>query len=253
MVNGVICGRKSVSLSAFSSSTSFAIDPERVGLLESTRPGCVEVFLLRYHGGTDRTPAGGSGLTIAGSIPVLKWRFDVLNKLALIAGFDEVFEVAGQYEAVVLLRPLGVGIGVDWELYSRYAGRTHRKSRLRKKFAHKCQRHLARMRRQIAALTGSLDRPLAPTGPFFLREETEGDWETVERALSALTVNEARTLAKERIAELRAQGWECGEEACQRGEIEYPPESESTVAWLCLKGESVLRVSVEAGVPEAID
>src|SRR5262249_44785675 len=146
-----------------------------------------------------------------------------------------------------------VGLGVNWERYRQYAGRTHRKARLRKKFTRKAQQHLSKMRLQIAALTGRLDRPVSPTGPFYLREETDGTGECVERPLSAVTVHEARLIASRRIAELRGQGWRCGPEACWRGQIDCRPEPDSTVAWLCLKGREALRVSVETGVPEDTD
>jgi len=243
---------KSVALSIFSASTSYAIDPKRIGVLESAYPGCIEVHLCQYDQKTERTPAGGSGLTFAGNIPIVTWCFDVLNRRALIAGFDEVFEVSCQYESVVVLRPLGIGLGINWERYRQYAGRTHRKARLRKKFARKAKQFLAKMRLQITALTGHLDRPVPATGPFYLREETDGTWKRLERPLSALTVHEARLIARKRIAKLRARGWVCGQEASFRGQIDYPEETESTIAWLCLRGKEALRVSVEAGVPENV-
>src|SRR5262249_9565838 len=126
MDNSAMKVRKSVPLSAFSTSSSFAIDPRRVGLLESAYPGCIEVILSKCDRRRERTPAGGSGLTFSGNIPVITGRFDVLNRLALVAGFDEVFEEVCQYDDVVVLRPLGVGLGVNWERYRQYAGRTHR-------------------------------------------------------------------------------------------------------------------------------
>ena len=148
---------------------------------------------------------------------------------------------------------MNMGLGIHSELYRHYAGKTgHRKARLRKKYANKARTCLDKMRQRIAALTGRLDRPTPATGPFLLREQTAGTAKMTETALQANTVNQARRLARKRINELRAQGWECGQESCFRGKIAYGfgGENESTVAWLCLKNGAQLRVAVKAGVPK---
>ncbi len=243
----------SVPVSTFARSTTFAIEPNRIGLLESAYEGCIEVHLANYDYNTKRTLPGGSGVTLSGNLQFIRERWDVYGRKALIAGFDEVFEPCCQYEGVLVLRPLGLGLGVDWELYRSNARRTSRKRRMREKYASLAAKHLDKARQHISRLTGRIDRPTPLVGgPFKLREETNvrgtQNWPVTEEPLTALTVHEARLVARKRIATLRRYGWTCGQESCFRGRIER--EKTDTVAWLCQRWNIDLRVSVECGVPK---
>lgn len=245
--------QRSVNISAFNVSTRFAIDPNRIGVVESAYPGCIEVHLVNYRYDTRRTAAGGDGLVIQGAIDSIHDRSQLSDRRALLAGFDEVFEVAGHYDAVVLLRPLGIGLGVNWELFQQNRYRTSRKRRVQKKHQARAATYLQKTRHKIAMLAGRLDRPAnLPSGPFKLNSELHvkgtREWPRMEEPIAALTVDEARQVARNRIAQLRGLGWECGEESGHRGTLQR--ETSRTTAWLCLKGNTELRVAFKFGIAQ---
>ena len=124
-----------VPLSAFRNFTRFAINPDRIGVIESGYyTGCVEVHLANYRY-QEATLPGGIGLTLAGKHDSMRERAS--GQLALIAGFNEVFKIACTYDGCVVLRPLGIGIGHRSQLASRYSNMRSRKRRIQKKHAKK--------------------------------------------------------------------------------------------------------------------
>lgn len=219
----------------FATRTTFAIDPNRIHVLSSAYEGCIEVHLLNWDRNTDSTPCGGNGLCLSGELPKgLRERFDTMDRLALIAGFDEVFTVATAYADVIVLRPAEKGLDWRWNALrlARWAGANRVAGWLRRK-----------LQQRATALTGGIQRDFPGTGPFRL-VETEGTAQSPVRSapLNAVTVHEARLAARARVEELRAQGWNCGQEQCFRGRIE--PEKPQTVKWLCLKDDRVKHVGV---------
>ncbi len=237
---------KYVPLRTFATSTAFGFDPERIGVVESLYTGCIELHLTGYDSSTQVVKPGGSGLRIQGQITQIG-RFDrVENRLVIVDGFDEVFQVVTCFDGVIVLRPLGIGLGVRSQLAMEYRRRQPRTKRQRKKYATLAQRYLAGARVSIRNLTGSVPgRHRAATGPFILREWSKR-W-SQDTVLDACTLEEAKVLARARIAQLRSQRWKCGEEAPQRGEIQR--ETGLTVWWLCLRGGQEKRVSIEACAP----
>ncbi len=235
--------QKSVPLSVFKSHTTFAIDPTRINVVESLHPGCIEVRLLNYQ---DReTLPGGVGLVLQGNVDRIHDLARLHGRYALVAGLDEVFRVLGYFDATVILEPLEMGLGVRWELFRQYSRKTSRKSRLQKKYASLAARYLQDARSSIARITGRLENTEGK--PTFYLHERVRNW-SGDTPIVATTVDEARQVARQRIAKLTLQGWKCGQEAPLRGTI-YPA-SESTVAWLCQKGKQSKWVSVEYGVPK---
>lgn len=241
---------KYIPISAFRTSTRFAIDPARIFVLESAYPGCIEVHLINYKFDRQPTPAGGIGLVLAGNLDSIHDWSRITGRLALIAGFDEVFEVACNYDGVVVLRPLGVGLGYRSELASRYANMKSRKRRIQKKHASKALKFTASHTQLVASLTGTLaGNTRRAEGPYYLLEKTE-KWQRAT-PIQATTLHQARLAARNRIAQLEKNGWKCAEEDCRRGELGRT--TENTVAWICKKHGPNKWVSVECGdMPEVV-
>ena len=240
--------RNYIPLSYFDLSTRFAIDPDRIGVIESGYyTGCIEVHLVNYDYNQRRTVPGGNGLVLAGELDSIYEGRRLHDRLALIAGFDEVFALACHYDGVVVLRPLGIGLGVRWQLAQQFGSKTSRKRRNQKKYAQRARKFLADSRRRIDLLTGSLPgQQRRADGPFFLREDTR-KWKS-ETPIKALTLHQARLVARARVERMTEQGWKCGQEACHRGNIEEA--TERTVTWLCQKHGVSKWISVEVGTPE---
>jgi hypothetical protein len=238
-----------IPISVFRNSTKFAIDPTRIGVVESLYTGCIEVHLANYKFDRQPTPAGGIGLVLAGSLDSIHDWSRITGRLALIAGFDEVFEVACHYDGVVVLRPLGVGLGYRSELASRYANRKSRKRRIQKKHAAKAARFAADSTLLVASLTGTLPgNTRRAEGPYYLLEKTK-KWQRAT-PIEATTLHQARLVARARVAVLAKNGWNCGK-ASSHGTVEAAPAS--NVTWLCQKHGPDKWVSVECGdMPEAV-
>lgn len=240
---------KYVPINAFRTSTRFAIDPQRIGVIESgSYVGCIEVHLVNYKYDRQPTPAGGNGLALAGSHEHIHDGSRLGGNLALLAGFDEVFEVACNYDGVVCLRPLGVGLGYRSELADRYSKMKSRKRRIQKKHAAKAAKFSAWLTGTITAFTGSIDAPeRRPEGQYFLLESTKR-WKRAT-PIKAKTLHQARLAARARIAQLEKNGWKCGQEDSRAGEIGWT--TASTVKWICKKHGPNKWVSVECGeMPE---
>ncbi len=231
-----------VPISAFRTSTRFAINTQRINVLESGyMKGCIEVHLSNHQYDKPTKP-GGIGLTIAGTLDCLRERDT--NKLALVAGFDEVFEVAMNYEGCIVLRPLGIGIGYSSQLASRYSNLHSRKRRIQKKQAKKAAQLTSWHSQLVASLTGTLPGPARrPEGPYYLLEKTD-KWQRAT-PIKATTLHQARLAARARVAQLKKNGWKCEEEDCRRGELGRT--TDSTVAWICKKHGPNKWVSVECG------
>lgn len=231
-----------VPLSAFRNFTRFAINPDRIGVIESGYyTGCVEVHLANYRY-QEATLPGGIGLTLAGKHDSMRERAS--GQLALIAGFNEVFKIACTYDGCVVLRPLGIGIGHRSQLASRYSNMRSRKRRIQKKHAKKAAQFTAWNVQTIAALTGTLvGKERRPEGPYYLLERTD-KWQRAT-PIQATTLHQARQVARARVAQLQKNGWNCAEEDCRRGELGRT--TESTVAWICKKHGPNKWVSVECG------
>lgn len=243
---------KSVPLSAFAVATRFAIDPERIYVIESHRPGCIEVHLVNYSYDARSTKPGGTGLAIAGSFSTELRDYRAEGRYALVAGFDEVFKVVEQYESVVVLHPLGVGLGVRWEIFRQNQHKTSRKRRIQKKINSRASQALSTVRSQVARFTGGLPgRPAnAPSGPYYLTETTltaaaGAKRFSVDTPIVALTMWEAKIKACLRVAKLASQGWEVGEEASMRGTMQRA--NQSTVAFFCQRRGASKWVSIECG------
>ncbi len=238
-----------VPISAFRNSTRFAIDPTRIGVVESLYTGCIEVHLTNYKFDRQPTPAGGIGLVLAGSHESIHDGSRIRSCLALIAGFDEVFEVACNYDGVVVLRPLGVGLGYRSQLASRYANMKSRKRRIQKKHASKAAKLASDSSRLVASLTGTLAGiTRRAEGPYYLLEKTK-NWQRAT-PIKATTLHQARLVARARVAVLVKNGWNCGK-ASSHGTVEAAPAS--NVTWLCQKHGPDKWVSVECGdMPEVV-
>lgn len=228
----------------FNVHTSFAINPERISVIESLYPGCIEVHLSNYIYNSRITPAGGAGLTIAGDVASLSDGSRLYGRLALLSGFLEVFEIASNYDDVVVLRPTGLGLGINWKLFQEFTERKSSKKKLQKTWQRSAQKHLHKARSLIQKQTGSLaGQILSDNGPFFLRERTKVC--SSETAIVAHTVEQAKLFARSRINDLTQEGWACGEESCLRGNRQKA--SDSTVAWLCQKHETSKWLSIRCG------
>jgi len=240
--------QKYIPIRAFRSNTRFAIDPKRIGVLESMYTGCIEVHLTNYKFDRQPTAPGGDGLVLAGSHESIRDGGHAQGSLALIAGFDEVFEVACNYDGVVVLRPLGVGLGYRSLLASRYANMKSRKRRIQKKHAAKATRFAASCTQMVMALTGTLvGNSRRSEGQYYLLEKTD-KWQRAT-PIKAATLQQARLSARARIAQLTKNGWKCGQEDSVRGTIGFT--TENTVAWICQKHGPNKWVSVECGdLPE---
>lgn len=239
--------QKYIPISAFGTCSKFAIDPNRISVLESAYPGCIEVHLTNYKFDRMPTQAGGTGLVLAGSHSEIR-DSGLSGNLALIAGFDEVFEVACNYDGVVVLRPLGVGLGYRSVLAARYLSMRSRKRRTQKKHASKAAKFSASHTDLVASLTGTLPGPARRNeGPYYLLERTQR-WQRAT-PIKATTLHQARLAARVRIAQLTKNGWKCGQEDSRRGELGWT--TEATVAWICKKHGPNKWVSVECGeLPE---
>lgn len=238
-----------ISISAFQNSTRFAIDPDRIGIVESLYTGCIEVHLTNYKFDRQPTPAGGIGLVLAGNLDSIHDWSRITGRLALIAGFHEVFEVACNYDGVVVLRPLGVGLGYRSELASRYANMKSRRRRIQKKHASKAAKFASDSTNLVASLTGTpAGTTRRPEGPFYLLEKTKR-WQRAT-PIKATTLHQARLVARARVAVLVKNGWNCGK-ASSHGTVEAAPAS--NVTWLCQKHGPEKWVSVECGdMPEVV-
>ena len=233
--------------SVFSVHTSFAINAERISVIESLYPGCIEVHLRNFNYNEQHTAAGGVGLVIVGAIESISDRSRLHGRLALLSGFLEVFEVASHYDDVIVLRPTGVGLGIDWKLFQEFSQSKSSKQRLNKARQLRGLKHLHKTRRRIQKLTGTLPgQILSDNGPFFLRERTKL-WSS-ETAVVAHTVEQAKVAARSRINELTVEGWTCGEESCLRGTRQTA--SASTVTWLCQKHGPDKWLSIRCGTPQ---
>jgi hypothetical protein len=233
--------------SAFSTHTSFAINAERISVIESLYPGCIEVHLSNFNYNDQSTTAGGAGLAIVGTIESISDRQRLYGRLAVVSGFLEVFEVASHYDDVVVLRPSGLGLGIDWKLFQEFNQQKSSKRRLQKTRQLLAQKHLHKARQRIQKLTGTLPgQTLSDNGPFFLRERTKL-W-TSETAIVAHTVEQAKLAARSRINELTLEDWSCGEESCLRGTMQKA--SANTVSWLCQKYGPDKWLNIRCGTPQ---
>lgn len=234
-----------IPISAFATHTRFGIVHAETRVVESGSPGCIEVHIASMKGGVPEAMPGGRGLVLAGSVPSINDRARLWNKLALVSGFPEVFEVCQHFDEVVVLRPLGIGLGINWKLF-----RDHQESRpdiRRRSERHRRQlakKHLQRAISSVNRLTGVFaPEELRESGPFYIEERTRG-WHK-RTPIAACTVEEAKIVARVWVSKMREEGWHCGEESSVRGTIQR--ESERTVAWLGLRGEEKQWLTIECG------
>lgn len=235
---------RSIPLRTFNNHTRFAIDPSRNSTTDS---GCIEVQLVNHNNG--RTPAGGNGLTIAGTFQELPAGSTLTGRFALLVGFNEVFELVSEDNGCVVLKPLGIGLGVRWELFRQFSKKTSRKRRLREKYSARARKYFTDSRIRMAQLTGTVGgMALSPDGPFFVQEQTVTGAQDAKRfdkdtQVPAITFADARKIASARVAMLQAQGWkvrnETGKSQSVAGNRQWP------------KGTK--RVSVEVGVARPLD
>lgn len=244
--------RSYLPISTFSTSTRFGIDA-RVGVIESgIHVGCIEVHLAEsdYNWDAQQARPGGKGLVIAGQHQKINDRSKLEGRYALVDGLLEVFAVTSHYDRVVILRPLGVGLGVRWELMRRYDAMMSRKRRLVKKHTRKAHILRAGVRHSVVLLTGRLDTmPRPEEGPYFLRDKVDRPTSKSEVQLPVPTLDEARQIARKRVQELESEGWKCGQPASIYGMIDQA--TSRTVTWLCQKGDLSRWVSVEHGQANA--
>ncbi len=238
--------KKYYDSAVFNQHTSFAINPERISVIESLYPGCIEVHLSNYVYNSRITPAGGTGLAIAGNFASVS-DGSLYGRLALISGFLEVFEIISNYDDVVVLRPTDRGLGINWKLFQEFTERKSSKQKLLKTWQLSAQKHQRKAQSLIQKLTGSLaGQILSDNGPFFLQERTKL-WSS-ETAIVAHTVEQAKVAARRRINELMLKGWNCGEESCLRGTPQKPKAS--TVVWICQKYGPDKWLRIRCGTPD---
>lgn len=240
-----------IPISNFSKSTSFAIDPQRINIIDSLYPGYIEVHLLNYSYNDRITYPGGTGLTLAGAVEHIVDGGRLYGRLALIAGIAEVFAVHSNYDSVVVLRPLTTGLGVRWQLYRAALALTAsgKAGRIKAKLNALAAKHLAACSNYVARITGSSFFEAGES--YYLREctKSEGFPEQHLRETQlpqAVTMEDAKAIQRKRIAMLRLQGWKCGEESSPFGTLTR--ENERTVAWLCKRGSATKWITLEYGV-----
>lgn len=238
---------RSVPLKRFHVNTRFAIKPDRIEVVDSMYKGCIAVHLANYNQDTKTTAPGGAGLCIASHVDFIDGWTNLYDELAVVAGFDEVFEIVCIYDGIVVLRPLDKSLGVRWERFQQYRKRNGRNKRSRQKNASKAAKFLFDVRHKIRMLTGTLPgRVTASDGPYFLHEWNQ-KW-SQDTPVKAYTLEEARQAARQRIEQLRACGWRCDAEAPQVGEFQR--EDDVTSWWLCKLNNRTKRLSIEASTPK---
>lgn len=193
-------------------------------------------------GVTGQALPGGTGLVLSGQVHSVCDGARLHGKLALVAGLTEVFAVLQHFDDVVVLRPLGVGLGIDWKLFQDYQGKTPHRRRHHDKYQQLAAKHLDRAISKVHRLTGVLTaKPARESGPFCIEERTRG-WHK-QTPIKAQTIEEAKVIARHWVERMRQKGWKCGEESNVRGTIQR--QTERTVAWLCQRDGANKWLSIE--------
>jgi hypothetical protein len=248
-----------IPVSTFNQSTNFAIDIKRIDLFDHYRPAHLAVRLLNYKYDDRTTYAGGTGLTLEGEVDKIVDDRQLTGRRALIVGFpDVVFEVHYNQGFMVVLRPLPLGLGINWLIYraalslaASVNGRL-----IKAKFVALAAKYLASSRIDVSRITGYVVAQV--TESYYIRERTESKGTPNQhlretRLPQTFTIEEAQELQYERIAKLRLQGWHCEEvsdhDSCKTDEMEQP------IAWLCKRKRdgATKYISLEYGFATVAD